>query len=282
MTKKYKIKFHTNKKELIGIIDENKISIITPVYKCEKFIENTIKSVLNQTYTNWELLLVDDCSPDNSAEIIKKYVEKDNRIKYFKIDKNRGVAIARNKALEEARGRFIAYLDADDLWKSTKLEKQVKFMLDNNYAFTCTDYEKIDEEGKSLNKTIEMPKHINYNLFLRNTIIQTVAVMVDIGITGKSLLVMPNIRKSEDAATWCQLLKNGYDCYRCPGNLSYYRVVKNSLSSNKFKAVKMNWYWYRKIEKLTFCKAVFCFIGYAYNATKKRMYIKKKYRKRVI
>ena len=140
MTKKYKIKFHTNKKELIGIIDENKISIITPVYKCEKFIENTIKSVLNQTYTNWELLLVDDCSPDNSAEIIKKYVEKDNRIKYFKIDKNRGVAIARNKALEEARGRFIAYLDADDLWKSTKLEKQVKFMLDNNYAFTCTDY----------------------------------------------------------------------------------------------------------------------------------------------
>ena len=216
MTKKYKIKFHTNKKELIGIIDENKISIITPVYKCEKFIENTIKSVLNQTYTNWELLLVDDCSPDNSAEIIKKYVEKDNRIKYFKIDKNRGVAIARNKALEEARGRFIAYLDADDLWKSTKLEKQVKFMLDNNYAFTCTDYEKIDEEGKSLNKTIEMPKHINYNLFLRNTIIQTVAVMVDIGITGKSLLVMPNIRKSEDAATWCQLLKNGYDCYRCP------------------------------------------------------------------
>lgn len=202
---------------------------------------------MNQTYTNWELLLVDDCSPDNSAEIIKKYMEKDTRIKYFKLEENSGAAIARNKALENAKGRFIAYLDADDLWRSTKLEKQLKFMLDNNYAFTCTDYEKLDEQGKSLNKIITMPKQINYNLFLRNTIIQTVAVMIDIEITGKSLLVMPNIRRRQDAATWCQLLKNGYDCYGYPENLSYYRVVKNSLSSNKLKAVKMNWYWYRKI-----------------------------------
>lgn len=201
-------------------------------------------------------------------------MEKDTRIKYFKLEENSGAAIARNKALENAKGRFIAYLDADDLWRSTKLEKQLKFMLDNNYAFTCTDYEKLDEKGKSLNKIITMPKQINYNLFLRNTIIQTVAVMIDIEITGKSLLVMPNIRRRQDAATWCQLLKNGYDCYGYPENLSYYRVVKNSLSSNKLKAVKMNWYWYRKIEKLTFGKAIFCFVGYAYNAIKKRIYIK--------
>lgn len=251
------------------------ISIITPIYNCEKFIEETIKCVQNQTYTNWELLAVDDCSPDNSSDIIKKYAKKDKRIKYIKLKENSGAAIARNKALEESKGRFIAYLDADDLWKPEKLEKQVNFMLDNNYAFTCTDYEKIDENGNSLNKIIRIPKKVNYNLFLRNTIIQTVGVMVDTKITGKDIIVMPNIRRRQDAATWCQLLKNGFDCYEVPENLSYYRVVSNSLSSNKFKAVKMNWYWYRKIEKLPLWKTCYCFVGYAFNAVKKRIYIKK-------
>lgn len=252
-----------------------KVSIITPIYNCEKFLPKTIECVINQTYTDWEMLLVDDCSPDNSAKIIKKYAKDDNRIKYFKLDKNSGATIARNKALEESKGRFIAYLDADDLWKSEKLEKQVEFMLKNNYPFTCTDYEKIDESGKSLNKIVKIPKKVNYNLFLRNTIIQTVGVMVDTKLTGKELLKMPNIRRRQDAATWCQLLKNGFDCYEVPENLSYYRVVKNSLSSNKFKAVKTNWYWYRKIEKLPLWKACYCFIGYAFNAVKKRIYIRK-------
>ena len=252
-----------------------KVSIITPIYNCEKFLPKTIECVINQTYTDWEMLLVDDCSPDNSAKIIKKYAKDDNRIKYFKLDKNSGAAIARNKALEESKGRFIAYLDADDLWKSEKLEKQVEFMLKNNYPFTCTDYEKIDESGKSLNKIVKIQKKVNYFLFLRNTIIQTVGVMVDTKLTGKELLKMPNIRRRQDAATWCQLLKNGFDCYEVPENLSYYRVVKNSLSSNKFKAVKTNWYWYRKIEKLPLWKTCYCFIGYAFNAVKKRIYIRK-------
>lgn len=251
------------------------VSIITPIYKCEKFVKDTIECVLNQTYDNWELLMVDDCSPDNSADIIKKYAKDDSRIKYIKLEKNSGAAVARNRALHESKGRFIAYLDADDLWKNEKLEKQVNFMLDNNYAFTCTDYEKIDENGNSLNKVIKIPKKVNYNLFLRNTIIQTVGVIVDTKLTGKELLEMPNIRRRQDAATWCQLLKNGFDCYEYPENLSYYRVVSNSLSSNKFKAVKMNWYWYRKIEKLPLWKTCCCFVGYAFNAIKKRIYIKK-------
>ena len=255
-------------------MENDLVSIITPVYNCEKLLPETIECVLNQTYENWEMLLVDDCTPDNSAEVIAEYKKKDNRIKYFKLESNSGAAIARNKALIEAKGRFIAYLDADDLWKPDKLEKQVNFMLNNMYAFTCTDYEKITETGESLNKIIRIPKKVNYNLFLRNTIIQTVGVMVDTKLTGKKLLQMPNIRRRQDAATWCQLLKNGFDCYECPGNLSYYRVVANSLSSNKFKAVKMNWYWYRKIEKLPLWKACYCFIGYAFNAVKKRIYIK--------
>lgn len=254
---------------------EELVSIITPVYNCEKLLSKTIECVINQTYKNWEMLLVDDCTLDNSAKIIKEYIEKDNRIKYFKLDKNSGAAVARNRALKESKGRFIAFLDADDLWKVEKIEKQVNFMLNNNYAFTCTDYEKIDEEGNSLNKIIKIPHKVNYNLFLRNTIIQTVGVMVDTKLTGKEILQMPNIRRRQDAATWCQLLKSGFDCYECPENLSYYRVVKNSLSSNKLKAIKMNWYWYRKIEKLPLWKAVYCFIGYAFNAVKKRIYLKK-------
>lgn len=254
---------------------KEKISIITPVYNCEKFIRKTLECVLNQTHKNWEWLLVDDCSSDNSANIIQEYALKDARIKYFKLDKNSGAAVARNTALEKSTGRFIAYLDSDDLWRKEKLEKQVKFMLDNKYAFTCTDYEKITEDGSSLNKIIKIPKKVNYNLFLRNTIIQTVGVMVDTKLTGKDLLYMPNIRRRQDAATWCQLLKNGFDCYECPENLSYYRVVSNSLSSNKFKAIKMNWYWYRKIEKLSLWKSLYCFVGYALNGIKKRIYLRK-------
>ena len=250
------------------------VSIITPVFNCENFIKNTIESVLAQTYEKWEMILVDDCSPDGSADIIKEYSKKDKRIKYIKLKENSGAAFARNKALKSSKGRFIAYLDADDLWKSEKLEKQVNFMIKNNCAFSCTDYEKIDEEGKSL-KTVRIPKKVNYDLFLRNTIIQTVGVMVDTNITGKEVLIMPNIRRRQDAATWCQILKKGYVCCEVPEVLSYYRVVKNSLSSNKFKAMKMNWYWYRKIEKLSFFKACYCFVGYAFNAVKKRIYIKK-------
>lgn len=252
---------------------EELISIITPVYNCEKLLSKTIESVLAQTYTNWELLLVDDCSSDNSAEISKKYVQEDSRILYYKLPENSGAAISRNKALELSKGRFIAYLDSDDLWKPEKLEKQMKFMVNNNYAFTCTDYEKINENGESLNKIIRIPKKVDYNLFLRNTIIQTVGVMVDSGITGKEILVMPNIRRRQDAATWCQLLKAGYDCYEVPEVLSYYRVVNNSLSSNRLKSIKGTWKLYRDIEHLSFLKSCYCFVGYAYNAVKKRIYI---------
>lgn len=245
------------------------VSIITPVYNSEKYIKETIECVIKQSYKNWELLLVDDCSTDKTFNIIKDYVKEDTRIKYFKLKENGGVAIARNKALEESKGRFIAYLDADDLWKKEKLEKQVNFMLNNNYAFTCTDYERIKENG--MGKVVKIPREVDYNLFLRNTIIQTVGVMVDTKLTGKELLKMPNIRTRQDAATWCQLLKAGFNCYEVPENLAYYRIVKNSLSSNKFKAVKMNWYWYRKIEELSFIKFCYCFTGYAFNAIKKRL-----------
>lgn len=251
---------------------KNKVSIITPVYNSEKFLNQTIESVLNQSYKNWEMILVDDCSTDNSKEIIDKYMKEDKRIRYYLLETNSGAAVARNYALEKSTGRFIAYLDADDLWDSYKLEKQVEFMLNYKYGFTCTDYEVIDEEGMPKGKIVKMPYEIDYNLYLRNTIIQTVGVMVDLNIVDKSILKMPLIRRRQDAATWCQILKQGIICIGLNENLASYRRVSTSLSSNKFKAMKGTWYLYRKIENLSIFKSLYSFVGYAWNACKKRIY----------
>lgn len=251
------------------------VSIITPAYNNSEFIKQTIESVQKQTYKNWEMIVVDDCSTDRTPELIKKISQKDDRIKYIKLKKNSGAAIARNRALRESRGRFIAYLDADDLWKKNKIQNQIDFMLSHNYAFACSNYEKIDINNKIL-KQVKIPKEINYKLFLRNTIIQNVGVMIDTKKTGKELLTMPNVYGKEDAATWCQLLKSGFNCYGVPEFLSYYRVVPKSLSSNKIKSIKRTWFLYRKVERLSFMNACFCFLGYAINAVRKRIYIMKK------
>ena len=251
------------------------ISIITPVYNAHNNLEESIHSVIKQSYTNWELILVDDASSDGSLEIIKKYANLDNRIKYLHHSKNKGAALSRNNGLKHSRGRFITYLDSDDYWDKNKLKKQVKFMLKNNYAFTCVAYEKIDANGNSLHKIITCPNEINYNLYLRNTIIQTDCVMFDTKYIPKKLLKMPNIKKRQDAITWANILKHGYKCYGLKERLSFYRVLPNSLSSNKISVARVNWYWYRKIEKLTLIKAMYCFIGYAFNAIKKRFYYEK-------
>ena len=251
---------------------EELISIITPVYNSEKYIERTIESVINQTYKNWEMILVDDCSTDNSESIVKKYSCNDQRIKYYRLKENSGAGKARNLALEKAKGTYIAYLDSDDIWKKEKLEKQLKFMKSNKYAFSCTSYEKIDEND-NYKKTIEMPKEINYKFYLRNTIIQTVGVMVNVNIVGKETLKMPDIRRRQDAATWLQILKKGYKCYGMDEILAEYRRTEKSLSSNKLKAVRGMWSLYRDIEKLSLPFSCYCFVRYAFFAVWKRVYM---------
>lgn len=250
-----------------------KVSIIIPIFNSEKYLEETINSIINQTYTKWEAIFVDDCSTDRSEKIVLDYSKRDCRIKYYKLNKNSGAAVARNFALEKATGRFIAYLDSDDLWMTEKLERQIKFMEKNKCAFSCTDYEIIDDDGISKNKIIKMPKVITYNDYLKNTIIQTVTVMVDLKKVKKDLLFMPLIRRRQDAATWLQILKSNIDCYGMNECLGKYRRTNNSLSSNKIKAVKGTWYMYRNIEKLTFLKSCTSFLGYAFNAVRKRIYI---------
>lgn len=249
--------------------EKDLVSVITPVYNCEKYIEDAIKSVLGQSYKNWEMILVDDLSTDKSCEIIERYIKNDSRIKLVKLKKNSGAAIARNTAMELAKGRFLAFLDGDDIWVSNKLELQIDLMKKHKSGISHSDYEVIAENGESLNKIVKVPKNMTYDQYLRNTIIQTVTVVIDREITGK--VSMPNIKMRQDFATWLSILKKGNNALGINQTLGKYRRVSNSLSSNKFKAMRKNWYVYRRIEKLNIFKASYCFLGYAFNATLKRV-----------
>ena len=250
-----------------------KVSVITPSYNSEKYIVDTITSVQNQIYTNWELIIVDDCSTDNTCEIIEKICETDRRIRLLRQEKNAGAGAARTRAVQNATGRFVAYLDADDIWLPDKLNKQVTFMLEKNVCFSCTSYEVIDDNGNRLNKVVHMLPQVDYVGFLTNNLLQTVGIMVDTKIVNKSYLIMPDIRRRQDAATWLQILRAGYDCYGVPEILAQYRRTMNSLSSNKVKAVRGIWSLYREIEHLSLPFSCYCFVRYAFLAVWKRLYI---------
>ena len=212
------------------------VSIVTPVYNSEKFISETIESIQSQTYRNWELLLIDDCSKDNSYEIIKNYMQNDDRIKYIKLEKNSGAAVSRNTGIKNAKGRFIAFIDSDDLWEAKKLEIQVKYMLENKLGFSFTSYRYIKEDGTRTNKIAKAPNKINYNGLLKNTIIGCSTVLIDRNIIGD--FTMPLVRRGQDTATWLQLLKKEKYAYGISEALVNYRLVGNSISSNKITALK--------------------------------------------
>lgn len=251
--------------------EEQLVSIIVPVYNSEKFINDTIQTVKEQMYKNWELLLVNDCSTDNSENIIKKYVKEDNRIKLINLEKNSGAAIARNTGIESAKGKYIAFLDADDLWKNEKLEKQIKFMEENNYDFTFTGYEFADESGNKLDKIVNVPRQLNYKQALKNTTIFTSTVIFNADNLGKDLISMPNVRRGQDTATWWKVLKTGIIAYGLNETLSLYRRSSNTLSSNKMKALKRTWNLYRNVEKLPFFTSLYNFCWYCFNAVKRRV-----------
>ncbi|NMH75169.1 glycosyltransferase family 2 protein [Bacillus sp. RO2] len=245
------------------------VSVITPSYNAEKFIAATIESVRTQTYTNWEMIIVDDCSKDTTREILKEYAALDPRIKPIFLEENSGAAVARNTALKAAQGDYVAFLDSDDLWVPDKLEKQLAFMQKNDYAFSFTAYNLMDEDGKPLDKVIDVPKQIDYKGLLKNTIIGCLTVMID---TRKvEPLQMPLIRTRQDFALWLKVLRQGHIAYGMQEPLANYRIVEGSISSNKLKTAKRNWYVYREIEKLSLPYASWCFVNYAFYAIKKRV-----------
>lgn len=250
-------------------MDEKLVSIVVPVYNCEKFIKQTVKTIQSQTYTNWEAIFVDDCSSDKSTEILSEFLS--DKIKLIKLEKNSGAATARNTGIENAKGEYVAFLDGDDLWHKEKLEKQIKFMEKNGYAFTCTNYEFTDEEGKGLGKVAKVPKSLTYKQALKNTVIFTSSVIFNVKILGKELIKMPNFKRGQDTATWWKVLRAGNTVYGLDEVLAYYRRSANTLSSNKFKALKRTWILYREAEKFSLIKSCYYFICYVINAIKRRM-----------
>ncbi|WP_043932229.1 teichuronic acid biosynthesis protein TuaG [Bacillus sp. EB01] len=245
------------------------VSIITPSYNASEFIGETIESVQNQTFRDWEMIIVDDCSTDETFLQLKKYAQADERIRVISLSENGGAAVARNTAIGLAAGRYIAFLDSDDRWKPEKLEKQLQFMQQHHHAFTFTAYEMINSDGKPVNKHVLAPEQISYDHLLKNTIVGTLTVMIDKHQTGA--FKMPNIRTRQDLATWLSILKKGFTAYGLNEILAEYRVGNSSISKNKWKAAKMNWFVYRKVEKLNVVKAFWCFSHYAFNAVVKRI-----------
>lgn len=228
------------------------VSVVMPVYNCEDFLDETIKSVLKQSYTNWELIIVDDGSTDNSEMIIKSYLSE--KIKYFKLDENSGAALARNKAIEEASGTYIAFLDSDDLWHRYKLEKQINFMIKNNYLFTSTLYKRINEYNNKLTWVVKHFRKRDYNLLLQRCPGNS-TVIYNCKVLGKTYI--PNIRKRNDYVMWLSIIKKSVFIYELDEVLCYYRIRNNSLSKNKIKLVKYQWFVYRDIEKLPLFKSIY-------------------------
>lgn len=249
--------------------NQHLVSVIMPSYNAEPYIAESIESVLAQTYNNWELLITDDQSTDRTPEIVKAFCNKDPRIKFCVAERHGGIAETRNQSLLRAQGRFIAFLDNDDLWVPEKLEKQVKFMLDHGYSFSYSAYELLNEDGTPKGKTIKTAGVIDYHKYLRNTIIGSGTILLDRDKIGE--VTMPYNATSDDMALWCKILKDGHQAYPFDEVLMKYRVRGNSASANKWNAAKDVWRVYRKQEKLGFTESVECFISYAFNAIKKRL-----------
>lgn len=244
------------------------ISIVVPVYNCEKFIEETITSVLNQTYKDFELILVNDCSTDKSVDKIKSF--SDARIRLIEQETNQGAYAARNKGVKEARGRYIAFLDADDIWEPVKLEHELTFMKEEDAGFVFSGYEFADEKGVGNGAIVKVPHTISFKQALRNTTIFTSTVLIDRTKIPEDLILMPNI-KSEDTATWWRILKAGNTGYGLNENLVKYRRSAGTLSANKFAAIKRIWRLYRDIAGLSVISSVFNFVCWAITAVLRRI-----------
>ena len=252
---------------------EDLVSIVVPVYNAERFILETINSVLNQTYKNWELLLVDDISTDNSCKLIEDFIKnnKDKKIRLVKLKEKGMAAGARNKGIDEAKGRFLCYIDADDLWDKEKLEKQVRFMKEKKCAFSYHSYEFANEKCIPTGKKVVAKEELNYKQALKNNIISTITVMFDLKKIDKELLKMPNLIYVEDTATWWKILRNNYIAYGIPNIFAYYRRTVGSTSSNKIRTLKKIWLLYRKEEKLNVFKSSYYFVFKNMNAILRRI-----------
>ena len=251
------------------------VSIVIPVYNAAPFLERTLNSVFGQTFQDWEMILVDDGSKDESLEVIRTWMnsavcDKD-RIFLLTNETNHGAAYARNIGMRKAVGQYLVFLDADDYWTPDKLEKQYQFMKEKDCAFSFTGYEFANGEGVRNGKVVHVPEKISYKEALTNTTISTITVMFDRNKIPEELLLMPENCSREDTATWWQILKNGYTAYGLDEALSVYCRHSGSHSANKLKAIFGTYRMYREQEQLGFLQTMVCMVKYIYRAVKRRL-----------
>ncbi len=247
------------------------VSIITPMFNSEAFISETINSVINQTYIDWELILIDDNSTDKTLSIVQEFINKHSNIKLLKNEINYGAAISRNKGIDFAKGNFIAFLDADDLWKPEKLEIQIACMQAKNCDVCFSSYELIDEKGEVLNKKVKALPQLSYNKLLKSNYIGNLTGMYNAKVLGK--IKTPNLRKRQDWLLWLEAIKkSGKNAQSIQESLAYYRVRENSMSSNKLNLIKYNYWVYRKGLGFSTLKSAYYMLVFL----KEHFFIKKK------
>jgi teichuronic acid biosynthesis glycosyltransferase TuaG len=247
---------YEEKKKHISIEGNPLVSIITPMYNAEDFIAETLSSVKNQTYSFWEHIVVDDGSNDNSVGIVTELGKSDNRITLITNTVNNGAAICRNQATNLAKGKYIAFLDADDLWHPEKLEKQLHFMTDNDCDVSFTSYQHIGEKGNPLAKRVKALSSLSYKKQHRNNYIGNLTGIYKVAILGK--IMAPNIRKRQDWAVWLEAIKrSGKPALGLQEDLSFYRVRQGSISANKINLIKHNFWFYNTHLKHSWPKSVY-------------------------
>lgn len=233
------------------------VSVIMPTYNCGEYIEESIQSVIAQTVSDWEIQIVDDCSTDCTAETLQPYLEQYPNIHYYRLSRNSGPAVARTEAIRRAKGKYIAFLDSDDLWVPDKLEKQIAFMKESGAKFSCTAYQQMDADGNDLHTVLVPPAKTNYEKCIRlSNPIGNLTVMYDQEALGK--FEVPPIKKRNDFALWLQILKKVDYCYGMEEVLGIYRLGRaGSVSRNKLAQVKYHWQLYHEIEGHGVVKTLF-------------------------
>ncbi len=251
------------------------VSILMPTFNAEKFIKAAIESVQKQTYENWEMILVDDASTDETVKIIDDFAQKDSRIKLFQLETNSGNGFARNKALEKASGKYIAFLDADDLWFPTKLEKQIQFLKANNLPFTFSFYDCIDNNGNNLNRRVQTPIPLTYKQLFFCNYVGNLTAIYDADFFGK--IKLESSQKRQDWRLWLTILKQIKTAEAVPESLAFYRIRKDSISSSKFKLIKHNFGVYREFHGCNFVFSVLLMMRFLFT----QLIIKPKYIRKI-
>ncbi len=246
---------------------EDLVSIITPSYNSSKFIEETVRSVQNQTYSNWELLITDDCSTDNTFSILEKLADKDERIKIFKLAKNSGPAVARNNSIEKAKGKYLAFLDSDDLWFNFHLKNSINSIKVKKVGFVFASYKRSNQALEYVYSDFIVPGKVNYTDILKSNSISCLTAFIDISELGKKY--MPLIKKRQDMGLWLSYLKEIPYAIGIEECHAVYRIRENSLSRDKKKLIKYQWEFYRKIEKLNIFKSLYFLTCWMYLGYKK-------------